>query len=110
MIILIGTGYFFAYRALSKSSANEAHYALLEQQRAQQRAQAQAEATWPGACRGLATQPAVPGSLSFACPRASPETAWRTPREIIGPTSAAQIEDGRYDEMAVLTSMRRRRV
>jgi outer membrane protein assembly factor BamB len=104
VIILIGTGYFFAYRALSKSSANEAHYALLEQQRAQQRAQAQAEAN-SQAPAGVATQPAVPGQPGASpVPGASPETASAHAARNYWTNFRGPNRDGRYDEMAVLTT------
>ena len=57
LLILLGTGYFFVFR---RSNANEAHYAALEQQRAQQRAEAQAAANTQ-APAGVVAQPAAPG-------------------------------------------------
>jgi len=101
LLILLGTGYFFAFR---RSSSNEAHYAALEQQRAQQRAQAQAEAN-SQAPAAVAAQPAVPGQ-----PGASPvagtssETASAHAVRNYWTNFRGPNRDGRYDEMAVLTS------
>ncbi len=66
LLILIGAGYFLVWR---RSSANEAHYAALEQQRAQQQAEAQAEAN-SQAPAGTARSTGRSGSAwSFACCR-----------------------------------------
>jgi len=98
LLILLGTGYFFVLR---RSNANEAHYALLEQQRAQQRAQAEANSQAPAVAAG---QPAVPGQ-----PGASPvagtssETASAHAARNYWTNFRGPNRDGRYDEMAVLT-------
>ena len=101
LLILLGAGYFFAFR---RSNANEAHYAALEQQRAQQRAEAQAAANTQ-APAGVVAQPAAPGQ-----PGASPAPG--TTSEIASAHAARNYwtnfrgpnRDGRYDEMAVLTT------
>jgi outer membrane protein assembly factor BamB len=101
LLILLGTGYFFAFR---RSSSNEAHYAALEQQRAQQKAEAEAAANTQ-APAGVATQPAVAGQ-----PGASPvdgtssETASAHAGRNYWTNFRGPNRDGRYDEMAVLTT------
>jgi hypothetical protein len=101
LLILLGTGYFLALR---RSNANEAHYAALEQHRAQQQAQAQAAAN-SQAPAGVVAQPAVPGQ-----PGASPvagtssETASAHAARNYWTNFRGPNRDGRYDEMAVLTT------
>lgn len=101
LLILLGTGYFFVLR---RSNANEAHYAALEQQRAQQRAQAEAEAN-SQAPAAVAGQPAVPGQPG-ASPvvGASSETASAHAARNYWTNFRGPNRDGRYDEMAVLTT------
>jgi outer membrane protein assembly factor BamB len=99
LLILLGAGYFFARR---RSSANEAHYAALEQHRAQQQALAESAAS-NQAPAGVA-QPAVPGQ-----PGASPaagtttETASAHATRNYWTNFRGPNRDGRYDEMEVLT-------
>jgi len=104
-IILLGTGYFFAYRAWSRNSANEAHYAALEQHRAQQQAQAQAEAN-SQAPAGVAAQPAAAPGQPGASPVAetASETASAHAARNYWTNFRGPNRDGRYDEMAVLTA------
>jgi outer membrane protein assembly factor BamB len=99
LLILLGTGYFFTWR---RSSANEAHYAALEQQRAQQRAQALAEAN--SQTPGTAAQPAAPGQPGASpVAGASNETASAHAARNYWTNFRGPNRDGRYDEMAVLT-------
>ena len=101
LLILLGTGYFFVLR---RSNANEAHYAALEQQRAQQRAQAEAEAN-SQAPAAVAGQPAVPGQLGASpVAGASSETASAHAGRNYWTNFRGPNRDGRYDEMAVLTT------
>jgi len=102
VLIILGTGYFFTLR---RSNANEAHYAALEQQRAQQRAQAQAEASSQAPANAAAQPAAAPGQ-----PGASPvagtgsETASAHAARNYWTNFRGPNRDGRYDEMAVLTT------
>jgi outer membrane protein assembly factor BamB len=100
LLILLGAGYFFVWR---RSSANEAHYAALEQQRAQQRAQALAEAS-SQAPAVTAAQPAAPGQPGASpVAGASNETASAHAARNYWTNFRGPNRDGRYDEMAVLT-------
>ncbi len=105
-IILLATGYFFLFNAWRKSSANEAHYAALEQHRAQQQREAMAQSTVNGqAPVGVATQqPAAPGQPGSA-PAAgtSSQTASAHASRNYWTSFRGPNRDGRYDEMAVLT-------
>jgi outer membrane protein assembly factor BamB len=108
-IVLLGTGYFFLYttwNARSRSSVNEAHYAELEQHRAQQQRDAMAQsAVNSQAPAGVATpQTAVPGQPG-AAPAASTssETASAHASRNYWTNFRGPNRDGRYDEMEVLT-------
>ena len=103
LLILLGTGYFFAFR---RSSTNDAHYAALEQQRAQQRAEAEAQAAANSqAPAGVAVQPAVPGQPGASpAPGTSSETASAHAARNYWTNFRGPNRDGRYDEMAVLTN------
>ena len=105
-IVVLTAGYLYVFNTWRRSSANEAHYAALEQHRAQQEALANNPAAQTGApgqptSSQAATSPA-PGAQ--AAPAAGSETAaahasrnyWTNFR---GPERA-----GRYDEMGVLAS------
>ncbi len=107
-IVLLGAGYFFAFSAWRKSSANEAHYAALEQHRAQQAA-ASGRATGgqrPGA--GNRCSRAVTGRRRSAGARGCGlrrSRLRRTPRETTGPTFADLIAMAvtmrwQFDELA----------
>ena len=101
LLILLGTGYFFAFR---RSSSNEAHYAALEQQRAQQKAEAEAAAN-SQAPAGVVTQPAAPGQPGASpAPGTSSETASAHAGRNYWTNFRGPNRDGRYDEMAVLTT------
>jgi len=100
LLILLGAGSFIAWR---RSSGKEAHYAALEQQRAEQRAQALAEAN-SQAPAGAAAQPgapAQPGTSPVA--GTSTETASAHAGRNYWTNFRGPNRDGRYDEMAVLT-------
>ncbi len=104
-IVVLAAGYLYVFRSWRQSNLSEAHYAALEQHRAQQQAQAAssgdssaaqttaapANATSPVA--GAATSPAA-GATETASAHAS-RNYWTNYR---GPN-----RDGRYDEMKVLT-------
>ncbi len=101
-IILLGVGYFYAYERWRKSSANEAHFAQLEQYHAQQQGQ-QAQAPTAAAPQAAASPgaPTVDGQAAPAGATTDPAAAHATRNywtNFRGPN-----RDGRYDEMAVLT-------
>ena len=102
LLILLGTGYFLAKR---RSNANEAHYAALEQHRAQQQALAEAAANNQAPAGAAAQQqgaaPGQPGASPAA--GASSETASAHATRNYWTNFRGPNRDGRYDEMAVLT-------
>jgi len=100
LLILLGAGYFFAFR---RSNANEAHYAALEQQRAQQRAEAQSAANIQ-APAGAVTQPAPGQPGASPAPGTTSETASAHAARNYWTNFRGPNRDGRYDEMAVLTT------
>jgi len=104
-ILLIGTAYFFLFNVWSKSRANEAHYAALEQNRAQQRQQTLAEAAANSQAPAVSSpQPAVPGQPGVApAAGASSEIASAHASRNYWTNFRGPNRDGRYDEMAVLT-------
>jgi outer membrane protein assembly factor BamB len=101
-IILLGVGYFSAYKKWRESSANEAHFAQLEQYHAQKQSEP-AQATTTAAPQGVASpgaatangQPAAAGTTTDPAAAHATRNYWTNFR---GPN-----RDGRYDEMAVLT-------
>jgi outer membrane protein assembly factor BamB len=108
-IVVLATGYYFAFNAWSRSRGNEAHYALLEQNRAQQQAQA---------IGGNSNeQPAVPVNAPQQSASGVPQTANGQPANAAPGAATASAHasrnywtnfrgpnrDGRYDEMEVLT-------
>src|SRR6185295_9205004 len=102
LLILLGTGYFLFRRS---SNANEAHYTALEQQRAQQRAEAEAaannQAPAGAGAQQQGTAPGQPGASPAA--GASSETASAHATRNYWTNFRGPNRDGRYDEMAVLT-------
>jgi outer membrane protein assembly factor BamB len=110
-IVLVATGYVYVFRRWRLSAGNEAHYAALEQQRAQQKLEA-------------AGQPAS-GPQTVTSPNAAQQTANATPQpgqaapvgsaDTTAQTAAAHAtrnywtsfrgpnRDGRYEEMEILT-------
>ena len=104
-IVILGAGYFYAFNAWHRSGANEAQYDLVEQHRQQQAALAadpaaqsqpvvQQQAAAPVAAPG---QTAAPGTTAEGTAAAhATKNYWTNFR---GPN-----RDGRYDEMAILTT------
>ncbi len=101
-IVILAGVYFQAFKAWRGLNSNEAQYAAVEQHRAQQQAAAApaaTTATQPAAVAGqspLPGQPAAPGTTTEAAAAHATRNYWTNFR---GPN-----RDGRYDEMAVLTS------
>jgi outer membrane protein assembly factor BamB len=102
-IVLLSGVYFQAFKAWRNSGTNEAQFTALEQHRAQQQAQA-AQSSTTAAPQSAAVagqspvpgQPGVPGASTDAAAAHATRNYWTNFR---GPN-----RDGRYDEMAVLTS------
>ncbi|HEV7746491.1 MAG TPA: PQQ-binding-like beta-propeller repeat protein [Pyrinomonadaceae bacterium] len=104
-ILLLGTGYFFGFKALRKSSANEAHYAALEQHRAQQQLEAQQQAAAnPQAPAGAASPQTAAAGQPGVTPGQSSETASAHASRNYWTNFRGPNRDGRYDEMAVSTA------
>ena len=101
-IVILAGVYFQAFKALRGLNSNEAQYTAVEQHRAQQQAAvapAATSATQPAAVAGqspLPGQAAAPGTSTEAAAAHATRNYWTNFR---GPN-----RDGRYDEMAVLTS------
>jgi outer membrane protein assembly factor BamB len=106
LIVVWGASAFYMLRTWRNSSLNDAHYAALEQHRAQQEAATGQQAVAPAnpqsaAAAVPATSGASPANPASAVATGAPEAAhasknyWTNFR---GPN-----RDGRYDEMAVLT-------
>jgi outer membrane protein assembly factor BamB len=105
LIAALGTGYFFLYSHW-RAGSHEAHYAALEQQRAQQREAAQlaqptASANQPIASAGqpLDAKAPSPAAGMPSADSASAHAARNYWTNFRGPN-----RDGRYEEMEVLTS------
>lgn len=107
-IVVLGVGYFYAFSAWRKSSANDAHYAELERHRAQQQQQAGApgEAAQQGAAPttvAAGSPQAAPGQPAAGTAPATDQTAAAHPTRNYWTNFRGPNRDGRYDEMAVLT-------
>ncbi len=99
-ILVLAGVYFQAFKAWRGTNIKEAHFDAVEQDRAQQKAQAPATtaATQPAAAAGQSPAPgqtAAPGASTEAASAHATRNYWTNFR---GPN-----RDGRYDEMAVLT-------
>lgn len=106
-IVLLGAGYFFLFNVWSKSSANEAHYAALEQHRAQQQREAMEQAavnTAAATSSSPTQQTGVAGSQASPATGSSSETAAAHVSRNYWTNFRGPSRDGRYDEMQVLTN------
>jgi outer membrane protein assembly factor BamB len=109
-IVLLGAGYLFAYR-LWNNSGNEAHYATLEQHRAQQKLEASAPPAGAATASANPSQSAASAtpqsgagtSANAAVPATAPETASAHATRNYWTNFRGPDRDGRYDEMEVLT-------
>jgi len=107
-IVLLGAGYFYLVGALLKSSANEAHYATLEQHRAQQEALPLTPGTAPAAATAASppatvAQPAATGPAGNALTAGTAsETAAAHASRNYWTNFRGPNRDGRYDEIEVL--------
>lgn len=105
LILVLGGASVFLIRAWRRGNEKEAHYAALEEQRAQQ---AQEAAAQP-AVNGQAPAAAVPGQPAAApgqpaAPGASPEIASAHAARNYWTNFRGPNRDGRYDEMQILTT------
>lgn len=107
IVVLVGL-YFSLFRMWRNSSANEAHYAELEQHRAQQQAQAasgtQQPAAVPNAPQPAATATPAANGQPAAPTGTTPETAAAHATRNYWTNFRGPNRDGRYDEMQVVTS------
>lgn len=104
-VILLMIGYVYLYRVISTSRANEAHYATLEQHRAQQ---ASAPETQPQPAASETAQPQANVSQTAASTDAAPTTNSDTASAHAGRNYWTSFRgpnrDGRYEEMQILTN------
>ncbi len=107
-IALLGVGYVYLFSAWRRSSANEAHYATLEQHRAQQEtvgapASGTQSATPEGAAQlpASAASPGASGSPATALAGA-PETAAAHATRNYWTNFRGPNRDGRYEELKVV--------
>lgn len=106
-LAILAAGYVYAFRVWRKASANEAHYAALEQDRARQQSLAGTEAVPPGANQAnnpAPSQQQAGAGLNSTNPAAAPaETAAAHATRNYWTNFRGPNRDGRYDEMPVLT-------
>jgi outer membrane protein assembly factor BamB len=102
-IVLLGAGYFSLYKIWSKSSANEAHYAALEQHRAQQQREAMQQPAGNNQAPAAVTPTQQSGQQAAAPAASSSETASAHATRNYWTNFRGPNRDGRYDEMEVLT-------
>lgn len=105
-VVLIAVSYVYVFKMVRRSSANEAHYAALEQHRAQQQAAGQQAATANPAAQtapAAATNPAQPNADPNAAAQTNETASAHAGRnywtDFRGPN-----RDGKYDEMAIVTN------
>lgn len=103
-IVVLGAGYFYALTVLQKNSANEAHFAALDQDRARQQsldntASSQSNPAQPG----TATASPQPGTANATNAAATSETASAHASRNYWTNFRGPNRDGRYDEMPVMT-------
>lgn len=104
-IVIFAAGYVYLFRVWRKASANEAHYAALEQDRARQQSVAGTTAAQPDANQSnnpAAAQTAA-GLNSTNPVGATTETAAAHATRNYWTNFRGPNRDGRYDEMPVLT-------
>src|SRR6266699_4168857 len=110
-IVLLGAGYLFLFNVWSKSGANEAHYAALEQNRAQQQREAITPSAANNPAQPTASATASPGQQSAVIGQqtvvpgagSSTETAAAHALRNYWTNFRGPNRDGRYDETQVLT-------
>ena len=111
-IALLGVGYVYLFAAWRRSGANEAHYAALEQHRAQQQGSGAPAPSDPSASPtnvaqllpvpANAASPVAAGSAATA-PAAASETAAAHASRNYWTNFRGPNRDGRYEELQVLT-------
>jgi len=106
-LVMLGAGYLYLFTAWRRSSAYDAHYASLEQHRAQQQSGVTTEAGQPGnnpaAVPGTAAPPPAAGQPAATASGPAAETASAHATRNYWTNFRGPNRDGRYDEMPVLT-------
>lgn len=103
-ILVLSAGYFYAFRAWRISSANDAHYAALEQHRAQQESQAANAQPATSTSQPANAQPAAAASPGAPNAGAPAETASAHASKNYWTDFRGPRRDGRYDEMNIQTN------
>ena len=105
-VILLSIGYVYVYRVITVSRANDAHYAALEQHRAQQAALA--PGTEPQPATAEAAQPQAnanpPAEAAASASPSNSETASAHAGRNYWTSFRGPNRDGRYEEMQILTN------
>ncbi len=106
-IVMLGAGYVYLFTAWQRSSAYNAHYAALDQHRAQQQSGvtsgAGQQSNNPGAVPATAAQQPTAGEPATPAPGTAAETASAHSTRNYWTNFRGPNRDGRYDEMPVLT-------
>lgn len=111
-IALLGVGYVYLFAAWRRSGANEAHYAVLEQHRAQQETLGAATGSNQAAASsnaaqlpGAAASPLAGGAAANAQTAGTvPETATAHASRNYWTSFRGPNRDGRYEELQILTA------
>jgi outer membrane protein assembly factor BamB len=105
-LVLLGFGYVYLYSSWRRARTNEDHYAELERHRAQQQSAATTAAA-PGApqtAASIAAGSPVPGQVAAPAPASTDQTAAAHAGRNYWTDFRGPRRDGRYDEMAVLST------
>ncbi|MEO8436266.1 MAG: PQQ-binding-like beta-propeller repeat protein [Pyrinomonadaceae bacterium] len=106
-IAILVVGYVFLFTTWRKSSSKEAHYARLEQDRAEQEKRLASETGQPGsnpaAVAGAASQQPAAGQATAPAAGTTSDTASAHATRNYWTNFRGPNRDGRYDEMAVMT-------
>lgn len=105
-VVILGVGYIYLFRMWRMSSANDDHYAALEQHRAQQQAQPPSgtDQAASSTSQPANAQPAASGSPGAANTTAPAETASAHAARNYWTDFRGPRRDGRYDEMNIQTN------
>ena len=103
-LVILSAGYFYLFSMWRMSSINDAHYAALEQHRAQQESQATPAQPATSTTQPANAQPAAAASPSAANAGATAETAAAHASRNYWTDFRGPRRDGRYDEMKIQTN------